>query len=389
MLAVPFRCSRLRVARYFRRTVVDPRKAVVRGQHQDGSPSLRDRPVSPHQLIDGGKVPPRHVAVALVVLARNRRLPRGRVRTEGVPDAVGALNVKNRQVWSGLLHPRGRQVVVHTGLDERASQRADRIAVRVLGFERALVVRGCQPWEELFQRTVIDGGFRLLHNLASPRLMLARCDHTLWRLRFLEQKREQAIRDHQAVDGLGRIGRPEPEHRDGPSGPARHVPNGWHPTFVAGDRLLGVGSGPVACEIQDAVRQGIDAGHHGGPDERRQRRVERFERARRAFGDELRQVGHGAVPYVAVEELPVGPIEPQEDHRWRLAAVFRDRLDGAGVQGRRSRTVVYVGPTPTRRGQNQGDSDCQDGSASRDWAEHGTEQASRSTPKRKGPAPTG
>ena len=242
-------------------------------------------------------------------------------------DAVGALNVKDCQVGGLFLQPGRRQIVIDTRLDQCSAKRADRIAVRILGLERAFVVRRRQPGQETLQCAVIDCRLGLLNDCARPRLVLARCDHTFGRLRFLEQKREQAIRDHQAVDGFGGIRRPHPEHSHRPPSPARHVPNRRHAPLVAGDGFFRLRSRLVAREVQDTVHQRIDAGHHAGPDERRQCRVQRLECARRSFGDEPRQVGHVPISNVAVEELPVGAVESQEDHRWSLAAVLCNRWD--------------------------------------------------------------
>ena len=103
-----------------------------------------------------------------------------------MPYAVGALNVQDREIRGVLLDPRRRQDVIDARLDQRSPQRADRIAVGVLGFERVLVIGRRQPGQDLLERAVVDCRFRLLHDFPRPSFLLAGSDDAFGWLRLLE-----------------------------------------------------------------------------------------------------------------------------------------------------------------------------------------------------------
>jgi hypothetical protein len=124
-----------------------------------------------------------------------------------------------------------------------------------------------------------------------------------------ERKRSETSRPHR----LGGPGRPEAEHGDAPAGVSGHRPDRRHPPFVTGDRLAVAGARIEAGEVEDAVLQRADAGHHRRPYQRRQRRLDRGEHPRLSFARQRREVRHDPGRHVAVEQLPVRAVETDKE----------------------------------------------------------------------------
>jgi hypothetical protein len=113
----------------------------------------------------------------------------------------------------------------------------------------------------------VDGRARV----EGPALQLLRVHDVRRRLRLLPLEGEEPVRDQQAPHRLGRMRRPQPEHRHVAVGLARHLPDGLGPPLVGRDGLARAGRRVEAREVEDPVLQRTDAGRDGGPDERRER----------------------------------------------------------------------------------------------------------------------
>ena len=288
---------------------------MVGGEHQHGVRAFGKAAIFAETVVELLEVARRHVVIAIVVGLRYLRLARRRERREHMSDRVRALEVDDRQIRTIAREDLASQFVVDLGVDQDPSQGADRLRIRIVGVRRSRVLVVCQPRQVGLQRGLADGLLCMRERVARPAFPVGRRDHAGRRRFFLEEEREQPVGDDRAVDLLRRIGGPQPERGDALAGRGRHVPDRRRAAHAAGDRLLRAGLRIELHEVEDAVIERADAGHHRGPDQRRERRTDGLEDAAGAFTNELREVGHRAGRDVVVEELPVGAVEPDEDDR--------------------------------------------------------------------------
>ena len=87
-------------------------------------------------------------------------------------------------------------------------------------------------------------------------------------------------------------------------------------------------------EIDDAVAVGREAGGDGRPDHRRDRRLDRLQRAGRAAGGQRFDVRDAAVVGELVEQLPVGAVDGEDGHARRRAARVAPQLGAFDAEER-------------------------------------------------------
>ena len=228
-------------------------------------------------------------------------------------DRVGALDIDDREIGALAGDRIAAELVVDAGIDQDAAQRAHRLRVRVVGLGEPPVGGGVEPRQVLLQRRLVDGLTGVLERRARPAIAIGGIHDAGGRGVFLEQECEQAIGDDRAVDRLRGIRRPQPQHGDALAGRRGHVPDRRRAPEAAGDRFFDAGRRIELHEVQDPVIERADAGHHRGPDQRRERRTDRLEDAAGAFAHQPREVRHRAIRDVVVEQLPVGAVEADED----------------------------------------------------------------------------
>ena len=311
---------------------------MVGDQQQPRAPFLRQQPVGAEQLVDVAEVGLGHAAVARDVGRVDAGQRRRRVAREGVADAVGPLQVEDGEVGLDLRQRIAEQGVVGSGLDEDPPQRADGMGVRVANGGGAPQLRLVEPRQVLAQRHEVGRRLRRVEPLLRPRQPLRRRHGSGKRLVGMEE-REEAVRHHQAVHRLGGVRRPQPEHDDLAPRARRHVPHRRRAALRAGDRLGDAVPRPPAREVEDAVLEGRDPGHHRRPQQRRQRRLLRREHSAAALAHQPLQLRHRARREQPVEVLPVRAVEPDHPH---------------GRAPRRARRRVAARPRPQRQHDDAG-----------------------------------
>ena len=211
------------------------------------------------------------------------------------------------------LHPVDREPMVEPRLDQDPRERRHGMRVRVAARLEALELARRQPRQIRLQRGERHLLLHLLPRLDDASLLLRGEDDTRRRL-LADVEREQAVRHHQPAHGLRGVRGPHRHDGDVLPVVAGHLPDGLLEPLVGGDGLPRAGLRVEAREVEDPVPQGADAGHHRGPDERRQVRLERAENARAALPHQPLEVRHRPVRPVRVEQLPIRGVEADDDH---------------------------------------------------------------------------
>ena len=286
---------------------------MVRHDQQGGALLLRQRPVLPQQAVDLVEVGPGHRLVALEVGGIDAFLARRGERREHVADRVRALEVHDGQRRPPAADPLDPEPMVEPRLDQDARERRRGMRVRVPGRLKARELLGRQPRQIRLERGERDLLLHLLPHPDHPVLLLRGEDRARGRL-LADVEREQAVRHHQPADRLGRVR--GPHRHDGDVLPlvAGHLPDGLLLPLVGGDGLPLTGLRVETREVEDPVPKGADSGHHRGPHERRQVRLERAQDAGAALPHQPIEVRHRPVGPVLFEQLPVRGVEPDHDH---------------------------------------------------------------------------
>ena len=222
--------------------------------------------------------------------------------------------------------------MVEPRLDQDPPERGRGMRVRVAGGLEALELARRQPREIRLQRGERHLLLHLLPRLDDATLFSRGEDRARGRL-LADVEREQAVRHHQPPHGLRGVRGPHRHDGDVPAVVASHLPDGLLGPLAGSDGLPRAGLRVEAREVEDPVPQGADAGHHRGPDERRQVRLERAENAGAALPHQPLEVRHRPVRPVRVEQLPVRGVEADDDHpargRPQQAPVHADRRHDA------------------------------------------------------------
>ena len=201
-------------------------------------------------------------------------------------------------------------------LDQDPRERRHGMRVRVAaGLEPTEILRR-QPRQVRLQRGERHLLLHPLPLLEDTSLSLRGKDDTRWRL-LAHVEGEQTVRHHQPAHRLRGVCGPHRHDGDVLAVVAGHLPDGLLEPLVGGDGLPRAGLGVEAREVEDPVPQGADAGHHRGPDERRQVRLERAENAGAALPHQPLEVRHRPVRPVRVQQLPIRGVEAEDDHAVR------------------------------------------------------------------------
>ena len=231
-------------------------------------------------------------------------------------DAVGALEIEDREIGMRLVDVGAEELVVDAGLDQDATQRRHRIVVRprtgLLRLDARGEVGGIEPRQEARELGGVDRGAGASQRLRRPRLALRRIHGAFGRAVLEVEEPEQTVRHQHAVDRLGRIGGPQTEHADLLAAPGRHVPDRGARSLGASDRLALAGARAKAHEVEHAVLERAGAGHHRRPQQRREWRVLGFEDTAMSLADEPRELRHPPLRHQSIEELPVAAVEADE-----------------------------------------------------------------------------